>query len=229
MKSLSFYRIFSVIAIAVTLTGCMFDYTPASLKEESHRPIVLAVAYDVSKSTQGAVPEITPFIIDTLLSLVRHRTGEFGFTTIGEAKPRMISLRFMSENGDIREHSRRQQLNDRQLSRVRREVYECIRERSDIHTRLFDSIELSLTFLSEPHLPADADKYLVVVSDFDDDMRLPEQRQPLQVPENITVLALGAEPLTIEKVLTPAPNVIAYTSLDGIIHYLNQERHHEQQ
>lgn len=146
MKSLSFYRIFSVIAIAVTLTGCMFDYTPASLKEESHRPIVLAVAYDVSKSTQGAVPEITPFIIDTLLSLVRHRTGEFGFTTIGEAKPRMISLRFMSENGDIREHSRRQQLNDRQLSRVRREVYECIRERSDIHTRLFDSIELSLTF-----------------------------------------------------------------------------------
>lgn len=213
-----------IIFFATLCTGCMFDYTPEKLHPEQHRPIVVAVAYDVSKSARKTVPEITPFTIDTLLSLTRHRSGEFGFTAIGEEKPRLTSLRFMPETGNIRERQRRRELNNRQLSRVRREVYDIIRDRSDERTRLFDALELSLTFLSEPHLPEDADRYLVAVSDFVDDVRQQQQRQPLQVPDNVTVLALGAEPLTIEKVFVPGPNVIPYTSLDGIIHYLNQEK-----
>ncbi len=209
------------------ITGCQFDFTPRALQIYKQHPIVVFLAYDVSISAQEVVPEITPLAIDTLLSLVRYRSGEFGFTAIGEKKPRLTSLRFMPETGDIRNRKRKKQLNNRQLSRVRREVYEIIRDRSDKRTHLFDALELSLTFLSEPHLPDSANRFLIVVSDFEDDVRNQQQRQPLQVPENITVLALGSEPLAIEKILTPGPNVIPYTSLDGVIHFLNQEKNND--
>lgn len=228
MTSFSVIRNLAMLIIATVFTACVFEFKPENLQpEESPRPIVLAVAYDISKSTLKTVPELTPRIVDTLLSLVRHRSGEFGFSCIGEDTPRLTHLRFMPETGNARERERRVQFNDQQQRHVRKEIYNNIKERSDEHTRLFDTIEFLLAFLHEPHLPAEADRYLVVISDFDDDVRSTEQRQPIQIPENITVLVLGADESTINKVLT-GPNVIPYTSFDGIIHYLNQEKKNEQ-
>ncbi len=218
---------FLIIGLTCSLAGCLFEYDEGSGQGRGgSRPQVLAVCYDVSQSARQ-IPELTPFLVDTMLSLVRNRSGEFAFTSIEARKPQLVRLRFEAETGSILEKKRRKELNDRQLSRVREAVYSSITERPAMRSRVFDSIELMLTFLSEPHLPKKADKFLIVISDFEDDVRDLNRRQPIPVPADVTVITIGAEPLTVEQVLTGPGKIIPYTNIDGLIHYLGMERSHD--
>jgi hypothetical protein len=211
------------LLILVTLfTGCLFEYDDAGQGAHGGRPQALAVLYDISKSARQ-IPELTPFLVDTMLSMVRRTGGEFAFACIEARKPRLVRLRFEPETGSLPERKRRRELNDRQLSRVRDQVYDSIAERSAEHSRVFDSIELMLTFLSEPHLPANATRRCCIISDFYEDMREEGRRNVISVPENIEVITIGAEPLTVDKVLAGPGKVIPYSNLDGLIYYLSME------
>lgn len=215
-----------LMMLVCIFTGCLFEYGDETDKgQRVRRPLALAICYDISQSARQ-IPELTPFLVDTMLSLVRHRSGEFAFTCIEARKPQLVRLRFEAETGSILEKKRRRQLNDRQLSRVRDAVLSNIAERQAMRSRVFDSIELMLTFLSEPHLPKDSDKFLIVISDFEDDVRETNRRVPISVSADITVITIGAEPLTVEQVLTGPGRIIPYTNIDGLIHYLGMQSNH---
>ena len=222
------FLIMGIVLSVIGLVGCLFDYDGASGKSlQSGRPRALALCYDISKSARQ-LPELTPFLVDTMLSLVRYPNGgEFAFSCIEARKPQLVRLRFEAETGGILEKRRRRELNDRQLSRVRDFVYESISEREAMQSRVFDCIELMLTFLAEPHIPANAERRLVVISDFVDDVREPNRRLPISVPANTTVITIGAEPLTVEQVLTGPGRIIPYSNIDGLVHYLSMESQDE--
>ena len=220
-------KTFLIIILATTMAGCLFEYDKDAVQNgRDDRQRALAVCYDISQSARQ-LPELTPFLVDTMLSLVRYPNGgEFAFTSIEARKPQLVRLRFEAETGSILEKKRKRELNDRQLSRVREFVYGSITERTALRSRVFDSVELMLTFLAEPHIPADAKRELVVISDFVDDVREANRRQPISVPANITVITIGAEPLSVEKVLTGPGKIIPYSNIDGLVHFLSMESEH---
>ncbi len=212
-----------IILVSNLFWGCLFDYSRDS-KSSQPPQLELAMCYDRSLSAQTyQIPELTPYLVDNFLSTVRARTGEFAFSCIEEQRPHMVRLRFENETGTGPEAQRRREMNDRQLARVRQSVYESIKARKAKFSRVYDSVELMLTYLQEPHLPADAQRLLVVISDFQDDMRPHGQRQPISIPANVTVIAVGAEPLSVEQVLTGPGKVVCYTTLHGLIDYITME------
>lgn len=214
-----------LIIVTTGLTGCPFDFNADTEEVLSPaRQRALAVCYDVSLSAID-LPELTPLIVDSLLSLVRYPNGgQFGLTLIQASKPLAIGVRFEGETGDVAEKERLKELNNRQIAVMRTVLHSSIRERLAMRSRVFDSIELMLTFLKEPHLPDDAVRQLVVISDFIDDVREPDQRQPISVPENITAIVVGAKRHAVEKILTGPGRILHYTTVEGMLHYLSLER-----
>ena len=71
-----------LMMLVCIFTGCLFEYGDETDKgQRVRRPLALAICYDISQSARQ-IPELTPFLVDTMLSLVRHRSGEFAFTCI---------------------------------------------------------------------------------------------------------------------------------------------------
>ena len=202
--------------------ACIGEQFDETVHKSSVQPLVVSLAVDQSRSTViNEIPQVTSQTLDTIFAIMRNRGGELAFSGINERKPQLIRIKFVPERGKPEEVTNARIQNDQALASVRENMYHSVSNRSAPRTRLYDTLELLSLFMREPHHQRNVKKILITVSDFCEDVRPLNQREPLALPNDVTALSLGGHPDLVAQVL--AGRVYNYTTISGIIEFLNME------
>ena len=214
--------------------GCLGSFYNDEDKDESETQKfakqVFAVVFDQSKSSKRLFP-LSLENIDSLLSRVTRSGGEIAWVPINGAEPRIERIVFKDTSKAGSQTG---------VSRCRSALLEMFQTRNANRSRVFESLELAIRYLKEAHHDPEAQRYLLVISDFlEDSGSLSGQilgrghtikaklkaearagHQILNLPAGVSCISIGAHPNQVSKMLTG--EIYHFTTTDAAIEYLTQ-------
>ena len=202
-------------AVLVLTSGCLggfYDNDSDAVKSSKQ---VLAITFDQSKSAKNISP-FTRANIDSMLYRVNRNGGEIAWVAINGEEPEVNRVAF-KENA-------LPALNGAAESKCRSGLLELCQNREANFSRVFESLELAIRFLQEPHHDPRAERFLIVISDFKEDWPPGPPRQILTLPNGISCISIGAHPDRVDEVL--AGQIYHFTTTDGAVEFLTKEKEH---
>ena len=208
--------IWVLLGVVLVLTsGCLGDFYDNDSDAVKSSKLVLAIIFDQSKSAKNIYP-FTRANIDSMLYRVKRSGGEIFWLAINGEEPKVNRVAF-KENA-------LPALNLASESKCRSGLLELCQNREANLSRVFESLELAIRFLQEPHHDPRAEYFLLIISDFEEDYPTGPPKHILTLPSGVSCLTIGAHPDRIAEVLTG--EIYYFTTADAAIEFLTKEKKH---